>query len=93
MHLQPRGRQTLRLQNLLVVGMFLLCPSLLVAETDPTSFTPFEYEVPLNSSQAGNLYVTAQIVSVSSEFLVDTGASMVTIEKNLFDETPDGKLS
>ena len=87
MGLQIRiNSQISRLSILLVAGLSMLCPPLLLADSDSTSFTPFEYEVPLKGTGAGSLSVTAQIGSVTGDFLVDTGASMVTIEKDLFDE-------
>ncbi len=43
--------------------------------------------VPIDKSQSGNLYVDAVInSSVHSPFMVDTGAGMITLNRDLFEE-------
>ena len=44
-----------------------------------------DINVPIDTSQSGNLYVGAVInSSVRSQFLVDTGAGMITLDRALF---------
>ncbi len=43
--------------------------------------------VPMDKSQSGNLYVDAVInSSVHSQFMVDTGAGIITLNRHLFEE-------
>ncbi len=44
----------------------------------------FSHSVPLNQTGAGSFSVTATVGGVETEFLVDTGASMVTVSSSLF---------
>lgn len=45
-----------------------------------------ELQVPLAQSGSGSFTIEGEMGGVRSEFLLDTGASMVTINRNLFDE-------
>jgi clan AA aspartic protease (TIGR02281 family) len=44
----------------------------------------FSHEVPLARNGSGGFSVTAEAGGVSAEFLVDTGAGLVTIDRDLF---------
>jgi len=41
-------------------------------------------EVPLRSSPGGTLYINASVAGIEDEFLLDTGAGMVTLSETLF---------
>lgn len=56
----------------------LLLPLCSVATAD------FETKVPLSASPGGTLYVEATAAGVDAEFLLDTGAGMVTMSESLF---------
>ena len=47
----------------------------------------FEFRVPLTRADSGNLYVEGVLNgAIRSDFLVDTGSGLVTINRKLFDE-------
>ena len=75
-----------RLIKILFCGLSMIVSVYSFADNGSSAFKPFAFEVPLNGSGAGSLTVMAQVGEQESEFLVDTGASMVTIEKALFDK-------
>lgn len=49
----------------------------------------FSFSVPLSQSGSGSMTVIADIGDVESEFLLDTGASMVTVSRELFEQVRD----
>lgn len=52
-----------------------------------TSSNAEDVTVPIDKSQSGNLYVNAVINSdIHSQFMVDTGAGMITLNRELFKE-------
>lgn len=57
-----------------------------VAEDAVSSFEPFAHEVPLQPTAAGSFTVTGTLGGVEGEFLLDTGASMITVSSEFFDE-------
>ena len=79
-------KQTMQLLALLSAGAISICSPVAFADSSASAFKPFAFEVSLEGTSAGNLTVTAHIGGIEREFLVDTGASMVTVEKALFDE-------
>lgn len=46
----------------------------------------FQFGVPLEQSNSGSLTVTANMGEIEAEFLLDTGANMVTVNRDLFRE-------
>lgn len=46
----------------------------------------FPVEIPLEASGAGTLMVTAEVAGASAQFLLDTGAGMATINRELFEQ-------
>lgn len=59
-----------------------------------TSAQATDVNVPIDKSQSGSLYVEAVINSnIRSQFLVDTGAGMVTLNRELFEQISEsGKV-
>ncbi len=59
-----------------------------------TSAQATDVNVPIDKSQSGSLYVEAVINSdIRSQFLVDTGAGMITLNRELFEEiSKSGKV-
>lgn len=52
-----------------------------------TSAYTYDVAVPIDKSQSGSLYVEAVINSnIRSQFLVDTGAGMITLNRDLFEQ-------
>jgi len=54
----------------------------------------FDVNVPIDKSESGSLYVQAVInSSIRSQFLVDTGAGMITLNRELFEQiSKSGKV-
>jgi predicted aspartyl protease len=50
----------------------------------------FAHSVPLSASSAGSFSVSGTLGGVEMEFLLDTGASMVTVSSALFKQIQDG---
>ncbi len=50
----------------------------------PAATGLFQYGVPLAQSNSGSLTVRANLGAVEAEFLLDTGANMVTVNRDLF---------
>ncbi len=48
-------------------------------------FEPFSHQVNLNATSAGSFTVTGTLGGVSGEFLLDTGASMITVSREFFE--------
>lgn len=67
----------------LMIGRSVLC---CVASILPTLLMAmdFDYEVPLATSPGGSFYVTSSVAGIEAEFLVDTGAGLVTVDSKLF---------
>lgn len=59
-----------------------------------TSVHAFDVNVPIDKSKSGSFYVPAVINSnIRSQFLVDTGAGMITLNRELFEEiSQSGKV-
>lgn len=51
----------------------------------PVEDTAFSLSVPLERTASGSLSLTVELDGTPGEFLLDTGASMVTINRDLFD--------
>ncbi len=49
-------------------------------------FEPFAYQVSLHATGAGSYTVTGKLGGVSGEFLLDTGASMITVSREFFED-------
>lgn len=45
----------------------------------------FAYEVPLSRNASGTYYLQAEVGAERADFLLDTGAGMVTVNRDLFD--------
>lgn len=74
--------RTLAISTLIRVAMLAIAPAL--SATVPAA--DFEVEVPLTRAASGNYYVTGVLnAAVRSDFLVDTGSGLVTINERLFD--------
>ncbi len=48
-------------------------------------FEPFAHQVSLHATGAGSYTVTGTLGGVSGEFLLDTGASMITVSREFFE--------
>ncbi|MBT8145441.1 MAG: hypothetical protein KJN90_01230, partial [Gammaproteobacteria bacterium] len=64
--------------------LWLLVPILgwcgnLAAEVSPEFMSFFSHSIPLQETSAGSFSVVATLGGVESEFLLDTGASLVTV--------------
>ena len=68
----------------LLAGLFLGWTGNLTAEPGVDFTSLFTYSVPLNQTGAGSFSVTASVGGVETEFLLDTGATMVTVTSSLF---------
>jgi clan AA aspartic protease (TIGR02281 family) len=76
----------------------LLALLLVTAATLPVqaedSFGPtFPHQVGLSPTGSGSFTVTAALAGIEDEFLLDTGASMVTISRQLFDRLDAGSTT
>ena len=69
--------------RLLLTGLLLTAMSTQAGEPT-TTFTPFDTSVPMVATGTGSFTVTASLGGTSGEFLLDTGASLVTITPELF---------
>lgn len=49
------------------------------------AFQPFSHQVPLQATGAGSFSVTGTLGGVKGEFLLDTGASMITVSRDFLD--------
>ncbi len=55
------------------------------------SFQAFSYQVPLLANAAGSFSVTGTLGGVEGEFLLDTGASMITVSRDFLESMTDAK--
>lgn len=63
---------------------------LLFASAHSASATDFDAEVPLVRHASGNLYVDGELApGIAAEFLLDTGAGVVSVSEALFDRLSD----
>lgn len=67
---------------MLVLGL-IHGPSL---SANPIFDTLFPHSFPLLQTGSGSLTIAAKLGGVSGEFLLDTGASMITVSQNMFAE-------
>jgi predicted aspartyl protease len=58
----------------------------IAAEVSSDFMAFFGHSIPLHETSAGGLSVTASLGGVESEFLLDTGASLVTVSSDVFKE-------
>lgn len=63
------------------LSLLLLCLGLSL----PARALDFPVELPLSSSGSGTLTISAELGGQRADFLVDTGAGMVTISRDLFE--------
>ncbi len=87
--MQPKNSQTYRSQYRFHVALALLlvfCASPLRAETVFEAETIIDLSVPLTQTGAGGFELHGEVGGVGGEFLLDTGASMVTVNRGLFRE-------
>jgi predicted aspartyl protease len=97
MYSQTRQHRALNVRQLMLLGIKLLTfvltvspASIALAELPGTvSAELFSFSVPLSQSGSGSMTVIADIGDVESEFLLDTGASMVTVSRELFEQVRD----
>ncbi|MFV0276412.1 MAG: aspartyl protease family protein [Parahaliea sp.] len=75
---QTSCRALHRLAISLSLGLAMLAP--------PAFALDFPYTVPLHSNASGTLTISTQLGSSTAEFLLDTGAGIVTIGSRLLDE-------
>ncbi|GAB3274177.1 retropepsin-like aspartic protease family protein [Parahaliea aestuarii] len=66
-------------------GLLALC----LGVSLPARALDFPVELPLARSGAGTLTISAEVGGQHAEFLVDTGAGMVTISRELFEALED----
>ncbi len=68
----------------MILSITLTTAGLPLLAQPPESTLSFKHQVPLHSTGSGSLTVSATIGDAGAEFLVDTGASMVTVDRDLF---------
>ncbi|MEE4192569.1 MAG: retropepsin-like aspartic protease [Halieaceae bacterium] len=60
-----------------------------VAESgDAIAFVPFAHQVPLQPTSAGSFTLIGTLGGATGEFLLDTGASMITVSREFFESMP-----
>ncbi|MEM1112297.1 MAG: retropepsin-like aspartic protease [Pseudomonadota bacterium] len=64
----------------------LLWLSLTTAKADSVYAPLFLHEVPLAATHSGGYVVEARLSEVSGQFLLDTGASMITLNRDFFEQ-------
>ena len=70
--------------TLILIGVLAASDrELLAGEAEDTPLS-FKHQVPLHPTGSGSLTVSARVGDIGAEFLVDTGASMVTLDRILF---------
>lgn len=74
---------SLNLTSLILV-ISLLCASHLRADVMPDLATMFPENVPLSHTGAGSYSLSATVGGIDADFLLDTGASMTTVNSDLF---------
>ncbi|TXS89886.1 hypothetical protein FV139_19360 [Parahaliea maris] len=86
---QPGDTKASRaVRHWLVLAASLLSLSLPVLSL-PAQALDFPVEIPLEPSGGGTLMVTAEVGGASAQFLLDTGAGMATISRDLFEQLQD----
>ncbi|WP_116367588.1 retropepsin-like aspartic protease [Parahaliea mediterranea] len=78
-----------RLRRWLSAGGLSLLAFSLLALSLPARALDFPVELPLARSGAGTLTINAEVGGQRADFLVDTGAGMVTISRELFESLED----
>ena len=87
--MRKRHRQNKKyVSRLLAFAMALFVLNHASAQTaaQPDIAMSFSHSIPLHATGSGSFSVTGTLAGIESEFLVDTGASMVTVSRDLFDK-------
>lgn len=78
------GRAGRRCGGSVVSSLLYVVICLLPAVCISAAAPDFDHHVPLVTSPGGSFYVTSHVAGIEADFLVDTGAGYVTVDRTLF---------